>query len=187
MLMLENDENKARAMQKAVNRVSHQRERSIKEEINHDEKFREMYAKRLRKNTKRLEHALPDQRPSYQELVSFDQDRVKHWVDEENAYQQKLQHTIGDDDEQKVRAEKRVATLAAKVIQLHAQIDGEKSRAGFKNARLENEQENIRGTIRNDVKLDDKRRHNEEIEARRAEESQVEQDQYTNKKLLQKK
>lgn len=186
ILGLLNAENKAKAERRAINKVSDQREQSIKEEINHDEKFRELYADRLQTNMKRLKGALPDQRPAYQELVKFDQDRVKHWTETENKYQSKLQQTLGRDTEDRIRIEKLVAGLQAEILSLHAQIGDLKSRVSFKNARLQNELHNIEGTIQQDIALDKQRQFNEKLEARRAAAAQLEKDELTNKNLLQK-
>jgi len=51
IIRIKNNVNKDRAIRNGVLRMSQQRENSVKEEINHEEKFKELYEQRLRKIT----------------------------------------------------------------------------------------------------------------------------------------
>lgn len=63
-LALQNRQTTLKAERKADQNMADQREEAIKYEINHDEKFREMYQDRLQKNRHHAEHALPNLRGS---------------------------------------------------------------------------------------------------------------------------
>ena len=58
----------------AMNKILRQRIRSIKEEINHDEKFKEIYQRRAKKNANRLKKAKTYQKTAFQDLVNFDRE-----------------------------------------------------------------------------------------------------------------
>lgn len=184
ILGLENEENKAESERTAVNRITEQREEAIKYEINHDEKFRELYKKRLERNTNLLKHALPDQRESEQKLITFDQDRVKHWTEVENKEQEKLQETSGKDVQARMRVEKLVAGLQEQIVALNSQVDNLKQHDTFETARLENELHNVEGTIQEDINLDKKRSENEKLESAKSASAQVEEDEKMNSELV---
>merc|ERR1712151_467845 len=97
IIAIKNEVNKARASRDAVVRMAEQRENSVKEEINHDEKFKELYQQRLKKNEARDKTALPDQRAALDKLIDFDEQRIAFWKKEEDRQQKILEHTTGRD------------------------------------------------------------------------------------------
>jgi len=165
---IKNNAIKAKSEQKAINKISDQREMAIKQELNHDEKFRELYKQRLQKNTRKMKGALPDEIPSLQKLVNFDKTRIMHWKKTEDNYQKKLVSTLSKDEQDKVTSDKSVSSLEATIGGLQASIAAIKSRVGFNIARKQNELKNIEGTIANDIALDKKRAHKERAEAKQA-------------------
>merc|ERR1711957_878668 len=161
----ENNVNRDRATRDGVFRMAEQRENSIKFEINHEEKFKELYEQRLRKNQRREGTALPDQRVALEKLVRFDENRVAHWKKAEDSQQRLLQHTVQGDIRESIASEKTVAELQAKIGMLKAQLDSMKQRAHFRVARLSEKLKNVNSVIAQDIALDHKRAGNETKEA----------------------
>jgi len=161
----ENNVNRDRATRDGVFRMAEQRENSIKFEINHEEKFKELYEQRLRKNQRREGTALPDQRVALEKLVTFDENRVAHWKKAEDSQQRLLQHTVQGDIRESIASEKTVAELQAKIGMLKAQLDSMKQRAHFRVARLSEKLKNVNSVIAQDIALDHKRAGNETKEA----------------------
>jgi hypothetical protein len=97
LLALKNQANKLENNAAADSKVANQKEQSIKEDINHSEKFREIYSQRGKENSEKLASALPDQVPSMTELVKFDHERTAHWTQKETRQQADLESTVSGD------------------------------------------------------------------------------------------
>jgi len=173
VVKMENNVNRDRATRDGVLRMADQRENSIKFEINHEEKFKELYEQRLKKNQRREGTALPDQRFALEKLVKFDEGRVAHWKKAEDGQQRLLQHTVQRDVEESIKSERTVAELQARIGMLKAQLDGMKQRAAFRVARLSEKLMNLNKVIAQDIALDHKRASNEKKEATLANSSKV--------------
>jgi len=168
-LALENERNTHHSSFKGANRIASQHERAIKEEINHQEKFREKYEHRLKKNRNKLAHALPDQVEAYKKLVDFDEDRVKYFTEEEHRQQHELEETMGHDLATKAKSSAKLAVTDGKIAALKAKIDEVRSRVDLETSMLKSKKHHLENVIKEDIKLDKKRRENESIEAKRAE------------------
>jgi hypothetical protein len=97
LLALKNQANKLENNAAADLKVASQKEQAIKEDINHSEKFREIYTQRGKENSEKLASALPDQVSSRTELVKFDHERTAHWIQKETRQQADLQGTVSED------------------------------------------------------------------------------------------
>lgn len=173
MIDMQNLVNKDRAVRDGVFRMANQRENSVKEEINHEEKFKELYQQRLRKNDKRMATALPDQKIALEKLVKFDEERVAHWKAREDESQRTLQHTTEKDIKEGIKSSSTVANLQARIGMLKADVDNMKQKAGFRVARLGEKLKEIDNVVKQDIALDKKRAHNEVKEAALANSSKV--------------
>jgi len=173
VLALKNLVNRDKAIRNGFVRMSNQRENSIKEEINHEEKFKELYEQRLRKNQGRENTALPDQRIALAKLVKFDQDRIVHWHKREMHSQKQLQHTVDSDIKKGVKTSNKVAQVQAKIGMIKAHVGNIEQKAGFRIARLEEKLHTLENVIQQDIALDKKRAHNEVKESKLASSSKV--------------
>ena len=160
VVALKNQENRLKSQRTANFRIAHQREQSIKEEINHDEKFKELYQQRLAKNEKRVASALPDQRVALAKLIAFDKERIAVWKNTENKYQGVLENTLGKDLQSGISIEKKVASLQGKIGEIRAKISTLQNRETFKVARISEKLNNIEKVIAQDIALDKKRSGN---------------------------
>ena len=104
VLALENDLNTLKTQNSAIHKLHLQWEASLKEQINHYEKFREKYAARQLKNKGKLSGALPDQESEYQTLVDFDKERKGHFKTAEDKENQKLNNNKIDDKKREIRS-----------------------------------------------------------------------------------
>lgn len=114
--------NQEKSIRKAETKLHEQREAAIKEEINHDEKFREKYEERLVNNKARIESALPDQRSEFEKLVEFDDKRIKHFESQLDDEQKKLRDTETDDDKEQVHLIRTIGKLETVIAQLDSKI-----------------------------------------------------------------
>merc|ERR1712013_849147 len=153
---------------KAANRVADQREQAIKYEINHDEKFREMYEDRLQKNRQHAETALPDERIADDELIRFDQARERHFREAENREQATFVRTKETDNDRRNHLDVAISDLEGRIEKLNAEIKNVESQSEFKIAQLQHEEEGLQNQIRGDVHLDREREDREKKEAREA-------------------
>lgn len=81
------------ATERADKRLTQQRELSIKGEMNHEEKFREFYTRRLKQNTAHSRAALPDEIPEYRRLLQFDHARIGVLTEKLRQNQEALNQT----------------------------------------------------------------------------------------------
>ena len=184
VLGLKNEENSLKSGLKADNRIAQQHMQAIKYDINHQERFRELYSDRLKHNTEKLKHALPDQVPALNELVKFDRERVKHWLEGENKNQGSLEVAVEKNLKEKAEVENHVAELEAKIVGLKAQVDNVKERAKFEVGNLESKEHSAEKLIEQDEDLDSQRRENEKIEANATDVSEVNKAEQKNKELI---
>lgn len=162
---LENEENQVKSTLDAAKLIDHQRLNSIKEEINHQEKFKELYDDREETNRQKAGTALPDQAPSYNELTSFDHSRVKNFTKGEHSQQDQLVSTESKEMQANMKGQQEEGELEAKIGALKAELSNVKRSAKFKTQLLEHKAHHINNEIQEDESLDSTRRHNEELEA----------------------
>lgn len=100
----------------ANNKTFSQKERAMQEQINHDEKFREVFAERLGKNQSDIPHALPDEKIADKKLAKFDKDRIDYFRDNEIEHQKKLSQIQSKDDEMTTEYADRIARREARIV-----------------------------------------------------------------------
>lgn len=142
------------SLNKADETLHTQREKAIKEEINHQEKFREQYESRLVANKARLESTKNDQKPEYQKLLNFDEKRIKYFEGGEEQEQKKLKDTMADDAKDKIALLKTVSTLEADISKLESRIKVIKTGMKMKVKILEGKAGNLHKLIGNNDTLD---------------------------------
>ena len=153
-LALENKRNVVHSIYRGEERMDRQHERAIKEEINHQEKFREKYEHRLDKNRKKLVRALPDQVEAYKKLVDFDERRVKHFTEAEHKEQHELHKTVEHDLRNKAKISEQLSELDGKIAALKAKIQGEHANVELKTSMLHRKKHHIDNIITRDDTLD---------------------------------
>jgi len=158
--------------EKADNRLHGQREMAIKEQINHEEKFRTKYKHRAEKNKKKLEHALPDEVPEYTTLENFDEERVKHFTGALKLEQDKLNHQKQADMSADNELRNANADLEGRIDKEKGDLKTARDNYNFKVAGLEAEHAQLQEMVHAEEHLDDKRRHNEHIEEEEASQTQ---------------
>ena len=161
LLALKNQANKLENNSHADSKVAHQKERAIKEDINHSEKFRELYEERGKVNSGHLASALPDEKASLAKLVKFDHDREAHWTKKETKQQAELQGTVAADLKEEAANGSMIANVSAKIGALKADLSGVQKGAAFAVLALENKKHHLGNLVKRDVKLDAFRRGNE--------------------------
>ena len=148
----------------ASDRLHGQRGMSIKEQINHYEKFREKYHKRLMKNRLKAQKALPDQRGEYDTLVKFDEARSKYFLGAANKEQEKLDKTRKENGEFKMKTRNNEAEAEARIARLEGKLKSTKENYKFKLQELEAEEAQLQEMVHAEEALDLKRRNNEVLE-----------------------
>jgi len=164
-LALKNKRDLLESRRSATDKVADQREQSIKEEINHDEKFKEIYARRLQENRSKAEHDLPDQRAADENLISFDQQRIKHFKKAEEDQQNELVKTRESDNTERANIDAAIASLEGRINQLQVMIKNVETQSEFKIAQLEHKEEGLQRQVNQDSNLDNQRANNETTEA----------------------
>jgi hypothetical protein len=164
LLALKNQANKLENNSEADSKVAHQKERAIKEDINHSEKFRELYEERGKVNSGHLGEALEDEKESLGKLVKFDHDRESHWAKKETRQQGDLQGTVAGDLKEEAVEAGLIANVESKIEALKADLSGVQKEAAFAVLALENKKSHLGNEVTRDVKLDAFRRGNEEKE-----------------------
>jgi hypothetical protein len=149
----------------ADDKIAKQRERSIKEDINHAEKFKELYEQRGEVNKERLSKALPDQAASLKKLSDFDQERKEHWAHVEDREQKNLQNTVQKDIKANVVNMTKEANVQAQIMSLKTNLSNVSNGAEFAAANLDAKRHHLENEIKKDDILDQQRRENEVHEA----------------------
>jgi hypothetical protein len=173
VLGLKNEENKMKSTLKAEKRIADQRIRGVKEEINHQEKFRELYDGREETNRAHAGTALPDQAPSYNELVKFDHSRAQSFENGEHSQQDQLVSTESKEMQANMEGQKQEAMIDAKIDALKAELSNVERSSEFKEKLLEHKAHHLENVIQEDEALDAHRRQNEEIESHATLASQI--------------
>jgi len=169
ILKLENQSNVLQTNASADEKVAHQKEESIKEDLNHSEKFRELYEERGKTNAEHLTHALPDEQPALQKLVEFDHNRQQYWSHKENGQQKHLQKTVATDIKQASHNLQEQANVGAQIMALKADLSNVHKGSEFAVGKLEAKKHHIENVIEQDTALDQHRRENYQEEAKHAE------------------
>merc|ERR1711934_1050508 len=164
-LAIKNELNVTTSSHHAEKRLHRQREQAIKEQINHQEKFREKYQARLLKNRKKVAHALPDQVPEYTALISFDKERENYFSKAEDAENQKLHHIRQEDLSHENAHRNKRAELKGELRKGESKLETIRDGFKFKLKQLEAEHAQLEGMITADEHLDAARRANEKKEA----------------------
>jgi hypothetical protein len=99
----------------ADNTLRGERAAARKEQINHDEKFREKYHARFLKNKDKMVHASPDQQEAIQTLTNFDRSRDEHFRKAELAENEKLQKEKQEIVNENIKAVKQEADLKSQI------------------------------------------------------------------------
>lgn len=169
-LAAENSLAKIESTKKADDKVHEQREEAIKEQINHEERFREKYQKRFLRNHKKLAKALPDQEPEFMALEAFDNTRVQDFRKEEAADQVKLNEQRRKDMNEKATAQNQESHLEGEIEQQKTTLKTMKESFQFKIEALEAKEAELKQMTNSEANLDATRRGNEAEEAKRAQE-----------------
>lgn len=162
----------------AEDKIAKQKERSIKEDLNHAEKFKELYEQREQVNRERLSKALPDQVASLKKLTDFDHERREHWAHKEDKEQKNLQSTVEGDIKANVANMNKEANVQGQIMALKADLSNVDATAEFAEGKLEAKKHHIDNVVAKDTALDQHRRENEEKEATAAASEMSPHDEY---------
>lgn len=149
----------------ADNELKGQQIAALKEEINHDEKFREKYHARFLKNNAEEAHAMPDQRGALQTLTAFDKERDQHFQKAEMTENNKLQKLEQETVQENIHAETEKVKLQQSIHKLHTEEGLGEAGYAFKMTALGGKVAELEARISADTSLDHTRSHNEELEA----------------------
>jgi len=156
-----NEKNQENSNGHAFNLISSQKLESVKEEINHDEKMREIYVAREQKNARREQSALPNQQKAYQKLRDFDHKEARFFRKRENQEQNKLMKYRNELVTSSIELNKSINELETANNSLNGHIKNAVANSEFKIAKLQEELRTVEHTVKLDEELDQKRRNNE--------------------------
>lgn len=148
--------------------IADQKEESIKEQINHDEKFKELYLKRGRENKGRYELDSPDLKPADAKLANFDQERVKNFRKAELKQNKQLNKSKKHDLEKKAKLMKMIAHLEARIGAIDTDIKNLEIKTEFRVAVLEHKEQFVDRHIEADQEILLKRKDTEQVESTEA-------------------
>jgi len=150
----------------ADSELREERAAAIKEEINHDEKFREKYHARFLKNKDKLVHAMPDQEAALGTLTDFDKSRDEHFQKHEMSQNEKLQKEEKAIVEENMKAETEKTHLKSEIHKLHTEEGLGEAGYAFKMTALGGKVAELQAEVSADAHLDVTRRQKEELEAK---------------------
>ena len=164
ILAFENNDDVLKNTVNGNDRINEQKAMSLKEEINHDEKFKELYADRLDLNTKKEKTASPDQVPVYEKLVKFDSQRDSHWAGKEKENQKKLdsqkRHTVEENEEDR----RNMGVQQSKVVRLSAEEKSVLRQEKYKVKELKDEEKDKEARLNAMTALDAHRQQESKVE-----------------------
>lgn len=143
------------------NTLRGERAGALKEEINHDEKFREKYHARFLKNKAKLVQASPDQQQAIQTLVNFDSSRDHHFRQAELHENQKLMTEKQDIVNENIKAVKQEADLHNQIHKLKSHLSNGSAGIQFRMTALAAKIAVLQEKIEADTTLDKARRATE--------------------------
>jgi hypothetical protein len=152
----------------ADNTLRGERAAALKEEINHDERFREKYHARFLRNKAKLVHATPDQQQAIQTLVNFDRSRDEHFKKAELQENEKLQKEKQEIVNENIKAVKQEAQLKSQIHKLKSQENSGSAGIQFRMTALAAKIAVLEEKIAADTSLDGVRRATEEKETKNA-------------------
>ena len=128
-------------------REDDQKTMAIEEQINHDEKFKEMYNQRLEENSHKEKTALPDQVPVYKKLMKFDENREEHWLHDEKHQQKDLDHLKEKTVLKNAEDRQKMANKEEKINRIKSQEKALARNEGFKKQELSDKQKDARARL----------------------------------------
>jgi len=139
-----------------------QKETAVKDEMNHEEKEKEFYQRRLKVNNNKQRSALPDEQVEYSKLATFDKDQAKTYNEELRQNQEKLNADKQMDMKQTNHMEQTVDKLKAKINMLKSRMNDITETEHVKETGLKQKQELLNKEIVKDEALDRSRQEETE-------------------------